>query len=192
MLHLSLIHRIISTKMISLDSLPVDVQYNVFSWLLCPLVGFDIERAPQTQEALMKADLNRLRCPPFADGRKSGNHPYLCLAAVNRGLRISVESYCQHLVNVRLAIKAKRILTPTFMNWSADVAKFAAKHKKAGPGDLRTFRLQYVKWSSECCLFCGKKTVRRAIFNLQMWCCQSCDDKEFGKKIVSKPMQTPS
>lgn len=171
--------------MISLDSLPADIQYNIMSWLICPLVGHPIQRAPQSTEELSKADLWKLQPPASAASKLTANHPYLCLAASSRALRTSVEDYCHHLVRKRLAIKAKRIVTPTYVDWSADVAKKAVKGKTASGTDLRTYRLQYLKWSHECCLFCGKTSKRRAIFNLQMWCCKNCDDKEFGKKIVS-------
>ena len=175
-------------KMISLDSLPVDIQYNILTWLICPLVGHQIARNPQNNKELAEAQFNHLTIPKYAGSNKfTGNHPYLCLAATNRTLRASIEDYCHHLVNKRLAtcIKAKKIVVPKFTDWSADVAKATAKGKEIPAANLRTYRLQYLRWTYENCLFCGKKSSRRAIFNLQMWCCKSCDEKEWGTKVVS-------
>jgi hypothetical protein len=172
--------------MITLDTLPADIQYNILSWLICPLVGHDIERQPQTPEELTKADLLKLEAPRYAPKNKfTGNHPYLCLAACSRSLRMGIEDYCHHLVMKRLQVAAKRIVKPKYIDWSADVARAKAKGKDAATGDIRTYRFQYLKWAQECCLFCGKKSTRRAIFNLQMWCCKSCDEKEWGSMIVS-------
>ena len=181
---------IYKVKMTSLDSLPVDVQYNILSWLICPLVGHPIARSPQSQEELYSAELYKLVAPRYASSNKfTGNHPYLCLAASSRTLRATLEDYCHHLVMKRLAtcIKAKRIITPKYKDWSADVAKAATNGNEVPVGNTRTYRLQYLKWAYENCLFCGKKSSRRAIFNLHMWCCKHCDKAQWGEKVVCSP-----
>ncbi|KIW05261.1 uncharacterized protein PV09_03793 [Verruconis gallopava] len=167
--------------MTSLHDLPQDILFHILSQLICPLVSHDIARAPQSISELQDTEAYRLRSLTL--GTFVSNHPYLCLAAQCRSLRFTVEDFCQHLLLKRMTLKSARILKPTWLDWSKGVAEAAAKGEYPTAKNLRSYRMQYLKWSVETCLFCGKSSKRRAIFNMHMWCCKKCDDVEFGKKI---------
>jgi hypothetical protein len=56
---------------------------------------------------------------------------------------------------------------------------------------LPTLRLMWVRWSYCHCLFCGRTTQRRAIFNSLIFICHHCDLKEW-QKLVCVPLPLTS
>lgn len=162
--------------MASLDSLPSDVHFSIFSNLTLPFVTCDFQATPHSHIELKQTEkVNHLK---WSD-KPLSNHPFLALAAQSKSLRASVESYCHHLLRKRSKVLIRQPKHDA--DWSTAIALAASKHKNL---DFRSYRQQYLKAIFHKCQFCEKATPRRAVFNTHMYCCRVCDNKEFGPKIV--------
>ena len=66
-------------------------------------------------------------------------------------------------------------------NWE-ELAIKNCKRKKTKPR-RQTYRNLWVRKSYERCFWCGKKSRRRAVFDLLVYCCHECDEKIYGKRL---------
>ena len=156
----------------SLESLPTELLYQIIGYLVSPLCG--------------RASSTGLDWPgPLArykDECKPVLHPLNQLASTSRRLNIAVEEACRHLVLQHRHIGNFQISQNEFsasVQCDGELRSKAAKRKEI-------YRRIWLKWSPRHCAFCGRATVRRAIFNNNLFCCKKCDETNFPDKIVSK------
>jgi len=160
----------------TLLTLPLEVQFEVFSYLIPPMSCYNISPMPQTLEARF-----------FFDTHPSGlayrsQHPFLNLAGSCRSLRTSVESYCRHILQVYKDLDDVRVPQIPEDDW---VQMVKHQRKRDIRKRVQTYRLCYLKWAWLHCLFCGRVTTRRAVFNQLIWCCKCCDKARYGTAVVS-------
>jgi hypothetical protein len=165
--------------MASLDSLPLEVQFEIFSYLVQPLsshAGFS--PAPVTCDEQRR--MERLR----HDRVQLMQHPYNQLAATCQQLRSAVEAICLHLMKGHYG--RSKIPKPPKDDWNTAVA--SAKAKGVPPKVPISHRIRYLKGVFQKCIFCGKLCKRRAAFNRFMWCDQACDIEHFGRLVVNSTL----
>jgi ribosomal protein L37AE/L43A len=147
------------SNMASLESLPVEIQHDIFSYLIRPLSSYPHNGMARTfflHTSLLCQTKNK-------DIVK--NHPYLNLAASSRQLRDTIEAYCRSLLVQHHGTIYKKVMGDRKLS--------------------KAYRTIWLNKTYKHCLFCGKTTVRRAVFNMLMWCCLKCDNTHYGKRIVS-------
>lgn len=66
-------------------------------------------------------------------------------------------------------------------NWE-ELAVKNCKRRKTKARRL-TYRNLWIRKSHERCFWCGKKSRRRAVFDLLVYCCHGCDEKIYGKRL---------
>jgi hypothetical protein len=66
-------------------------------------------------------------------------------------------------------------------NWE-ELAVKNCKRKQT-KAHRQTYRNLWVRKSHEHCVWCGKKSKRRAVFDLLVYCCHKCDEKVYGKRL---------
>jgi hypothetical protein len=158
--------------MATLDTLPLEVQFEIFSYLLQPLSSHaGISPVPVTYEEQLQLDYLR------HDRVQLMQHPYNHLAATCQNLRTSVEALCLHLLTTGSEHGRSEV-----HGWKTAIALAAAKG--VVPKKPPCVRIRYLMSTFRKCIFCGKKSQRRAAFNRFMWCDAKCDVKQYGRLIV--------
>lgn len=162
--------------MASLDALPLEIQFEIFSYLVQPLSSYAyISPIPVTYEEQRRVE--KLRHDRF----QLMQHPYNQLAATCQQLRSSVEAACLHFLkghhNHFKVPKAPK------NDWNTAIAQGTVK-RVVSKLPL-AYRNRYLRSVFNKCIFCGKHCKRKAAFNRLMWCDQKCDIKHFGRLIVS-------
>jgi hypothetical protein len=158
--------------MTTLDTLPLEIQFEIFSYLLQPLSSHaGISPVPVTYEEQQR--IEHLR----HDRVQLMRHPYNHLAATCQQLRSSVEAYLKGHHRRSKVPKAPKD------DWNTAVA--IATAKGIAPKLPLAYRNRYLKSTFKKCIFCGKQCKRRAAFNRFMWCDLKCDTEQFGRLIVS-------
>jgi len=66
-------------------------------------------------------------------------------------------------------------------NWEELAAKNCKRKKTKARRE--TYRNLWVRKSHERCVWCGRKSKRRAVFDLLVYCCNECDEKIYGKRL---------
>jgi hypothetical protein len=69
------------------------------------------------------------------------------------------------------------------MKYSGETDR-SSKSEMTSTKDFLHGRFGVLSWSDKHCVFCGKKSVRRAILANGLRCCDSCDRKEWPGKIT--------
>lgn len=171
----------------SLDALPIDLMYEIYSHLVHPLSSHEGKSAPVSREEQLRIEGLR------SDRVQLMQHPYCQLAATCHELRSSVEAFCLHLIKGQKfptgrrypATKNGRTKIPqtTKDDWSTAVAK--GKATGALPKPKEACRNLYLRSVFQRCIFCGAGSKRRAAFNRFMWCDQKCDIEHYSRLIVS-------
>jgi hypothetical protein len=168
--------------MASFDTLPLEVQFEIYSYLIQPLSDQIVPAVPATIKELTLTE----SIP--ADRRDLQQHPYNNIAATCQLLRSSVEAFCLHLLKGHQG--GQKVPTIPKSDWSRLVARRA---EKGGISKLPpAYRQRWLNQTFQKCIFCGKRTKRRAVFNRLMWCDSRCDLEHFGRLIVSGHLSTPS
>jgi len=168
--------------MASLDNLPVEIQFEVFSYLVQPLSYHrNVATAPTTHEEFIVTE--KLR----NDRHILRLHPYNNLAAACQQLRISIEAFCLHLLkSTQQGDGAVLLRMPKSIpksNWNTLVADRA---KRGGTKRIEVaHRQRWLRSVFNHCIFCRKLTQRKAVFNRLMWCDAKCDIEQYGRLIVS-------
>jgi hypothetical protein len=170
-----------STTNISLPDLPLDVQYIIYSYLIAPLASYTVNPMPRTFWLRNFYDHHP------ADRTVLSLHPFLNLAATCKSLRFCVESYCHHLLRQYRQLQNVKLPDIPDDDWVEMVAKQKARDRKKR---VHTYRLTYLKWAFAHCIFCGKVSKKRAIFNQLIWCCNPCDIDQYGRRIVGPYRQS--
>lgn len=108
--------------------------------------------------------------PSHAPDRSILDHdphsPLIDLASSSHTLQEAVETYCR----------------TTLLQWSS-VTKFDGKMPKT-KRPKTTHRGILLKWKKSHCVWCGKKSVRKAVLATGFGCCAECDKKHWPDKIV--------
>ena len=102
--------------------------------------------------------------------------PLLDVAASSRTLCRAVESYSR----------------TTLLQWST-VTKFRGQMPKSKTANV-SHRGFLLRWKRSHCVWCGKKSQRKAILCNGFGCCSACDKKQWPEKIVHTalhPVVTP-
>lgn len=156
-----------------LEGLPTELQHHVLSYLTRPLSCYTVDGMPRTVEEY--EHMLELSTDKTAILR----HPFLQLAATSRYMRATVEAYCQHLLHQHKdTIKAPAVdVNRDWSNWVATVPRNKRKTRGA--------RMLWIKGVWKHCWFCGRSSVKRAIFDLLLYCCKTCDIRHYGKRVVS-------
>jgi hypothetical protein len=142
----------------TLETLPMEVQHMIFSYLIRPLSFYPGDGMPRT----FSLHSSLLRKTRTKDALKK--HPYLNLAASSRQMRDTVEAFCRSLL----------------VQHNGTIYKGVLQSKKL----KKPYRAIWLQKCYKHCFFCGKSSSRRAVFNLLMWCCLKCDNVHYGKRIV--------
>jgi hypothetical protein len=145
----------------TLETLPMELQHMIFSYLIRPLSSYPGDGMPRTRYE----HSSLLRSTRDKDALKM--HPYLNLAASSRQLRDTVEAFCHSLL----------------VQHHSSTDKSVSQRKKV----KKPYRAIWLQKCYKHCLFCGKSSTRRAVFNMLMWCCLKCDNLHYGKRIVCYP-----
>jgi hypothetical protein len=133
----------------------------IFSYLIRPLSCYPGDGMPRTfsiHSSLLRKASNK---------EALRRHPYLNLAASSRQMRDTVEAFCQSLLVQHHGATYESVLQ--------------SKKPK------RSYRAMWLQKCYKHCIFCGKISLRRAVFNMLMWCCLKCDNLHYGKRIVCWP-----
>jgi len=163
----------------SLDSLPNDVQYMVFSYLSKILAGYALDGVPRTGDMLYKLMLLE---PTTRQLMRT--HPYQNLAATSKQLRLAVEGYCHHLLDRHKDIIGKRRIPELEReNWERLASKNAFGKRKDTKVRRETYRNVWIRATNEHCVWCGKRSQRKAVFDLLVYCCYQCDERVYGRKL---------
>ena len=164
----------------SLDSLPNDIQYMIFSYLAKILAGYALDGVPRTPNLLHQLELVQ---PKTSELMKT--HPFQNLAATSRQLRQAVEGYCRHLLDRHKdVIGGKPVPELGGMNWEALASKNASGKKKKTKASRQTYRNIWIRAMNERCVWCGKKSQRKAVFDMLIYCCYPCDLRVYGRKVA--------
>ena len=157
--------------MASLEGLPNELLFHILGYLIGPFCGRVDSTGLDWPEPVPR---NRIEDKPTT-------HPLYQLAAVSRHFNTAVEDFCRHLL-----LQLKDVGTFKVSNEAADSTKSRGRHPKPLPSRRNeAYRRVWMRWSLHHCAFCGKKSIRRAVFNNHLRCCQLCDRKCFPEKIVS-------
>lgn len=165
--------------MASLDQLPLEVQFEIFSYLVQPLSSHVGISRPVTCEE--QRTIETLR----HDRVQLMEHPYNQIAATSQSLRYSVEAACLHFLKGHHGCAKIPKLPQNDWNTAIATAVALGNDKGAFPKPLDAYRNRYLRSVYQKCIFCGKGTKRRAAFNRLMWCDQKCDIEQYGRLIVS-------
>jgi len=163
----------------SLDTLPTDVQYLVLSYLSKILAGYALDGVPRTDDMLEQ--LEQLT-PSTSQLMKT--HPYQNLAATSKQLRVAVEGYCHHLLDRHKDIIGERKIPELERdNWENLASKNAFGKRKNTKVRRETYRNTWIRATNGHCIWCGKRSKRKAVFDMLVFCCHQCDERTYGQKI---------
>lgn len=168
-----------------MDSLPLELKFEIYSYLAHPLsshkgIPFPTTLAEQREIENLPSDRAQLM-----------QHPYCQLAATCESIRDSIEAYCIHLIKGQTHSKTghgrTKMPKPQKDSWRCTIAKAKAgpKYLSALPKPKEAYRNVYLRSIFQKCIFCGTGTKRRAAFNRFMWCDKQCDIEHYGRLIVS-------
>ncbi|QDS68917.1 hypothetical protein FKW77_008241 [Venturia effusa] len=171
-----------------LASLPIELMFEICSYLVHPLSSHTVNPVPVTNDDQVK--IQRLRSDRF----QLMQHPYCQMAATCQELRRKVEAHCLHLIKEQACPGSRTTRTkvpkPIKDDWNAAVS--GANAPGARPKDIQSLpkpkeacRNLYLRSVFQKCMFCGEPTKRRAAFNRFMWCDQKCDVEHYGR-LISK------
>jgi len=164
----------------SLDSLPADVQYLVLSYLSKILSGYALDGVPRTGNMLEQL----VQLAP-STGQLMKTHPYQNLAATCKQLRVAVEGYCRHLLDRHKDIIGERRIPELERdNWESLASKNAFGKRKNTKVRRETYRNAWIRATNEHCVWCGKRSKRKAVFDMLVFCCHQCDERAYGKKTT--------
>ncbi|KAF2434116.1 hypothetical protein EJ08DRAFT_657792 [Tothia fuscella] len=169
--------------MASLGSLPTELQHNIFSYLIRPLSHLPVDGMPRTP-ALHEYILIRSNTNSRGGKSNLSNHPFYNLAATSRTLRGTVEAFCHSLLVQYEGVMGSKADKKDYVDWSQQVEK---RGRSTGN---KCERKVWVKFFNQRCIFCGKNSSRKAVFNLLMWCCKRCDVKHYGTRISKTAAQS--
>ncbi|KAL1303736.1 hypothetical protein AAFC00_007081 [Neodothiora populina] len=93
--------------------------------------------------------------------------PLIDLAGTSRALRDAVETYCRR----------------TLLSW-ASITKYDGVLPKPSKKVTKSHRGVLLRWRKTHCVFCGKKSVRKAVLRTGFGCCAKCDKLEWPDKIT--------
>jgi hypothetical protein len=172
---------------IGLEELPAEVLENILSYLISPLACYARNPTPKSLQELKM--LQR-----YSDYRSVlKKHPFYQLAATCHTLRSVVECFSHYLLHQYEDILCFDIPELGFgiEEWRERIKlRKRIDSKEVGQLEedesmkiLPPFRLMWVRWSYCHCLFCGRQTNRRAIFNHFIWVCHACDVKQWPKLV---------
>ena len=109
--------------------------------------------------------------PTHDAGRSTLEHeatsPLLPLAHTNTALNSAVESYCRSKL----------------LQWSS-LTKFQGQMPKSKKAKT-THRGLLLRWKRTHCVWCGRRSQRKAVLATGFACCADCDRKYWPDKIVS-------
>lgn len=183
----------LSDMAISIDSMPPEVQFIIFSYLVKPFAGYVLDGTPRSFTIL--GELEKLTPSKASDLLKT--HPFQNLAAMNKQLRSAIEGYCHQLLKEhKVVLGNKKLPELDGQDWNKLANENAHYEENVKKGkikkvDWQTYRNLWIRATHETCIWCGKKSTRRAIFDMLVYCCASCDERVYGKKVSkSKAMQT--
>ena len=177
----------------SLDSMPFNIQHVIFSYLAKPLAGYALDGTPCTFNILGQLKMITPKASELLQ-----THPFQNLAATCKKLRSATETSCRHLLNTHKVILGdKKVPELDGGNWEQLVARDALKRQakakrqtKAKPQTkekrqtrAKTYRNLWIRCTHERCIFCGRKSKRRAMFDMLVYCCQRCDESMYGAKV---------
>lgn len=180
----------------SLTDLPAEVIENILSYLVAPLSCYTVDSRPGNEKELKRLNgLSDLRVV-------LRRHPFHLLAATCHTLRIAVETFARHLLH-----QDKKLLCFEIVEQEIDMEEWQEGIRERNrlrrerlrlQGGQRSeemqilppYRLLWVRWSYCRCLFCGRQTSRRAIFNHFIWACQRCDKREWPKIVCPQSRVT--
>ncbi|KAI9709559.1 MAG: hypothetical protein M1820_003319 [Bogoriella megaspora] len=154
-----------------LERLPSEILYNVLSFLVGPFSG-EVGSTGLEWYPPGTSDVKQV---------KSRRFPLCELAAVSHRFHDLVESFCKTLLYLQDNIGNFKELKD-----QADLTNIPGKPLRS----KSPRRMVWYKWTLHHCIFCGKKSVRRAIFNNNVRCCQVCDRKVWPDKITMTSAMT--
>jgi len=167
---------IISDPQDIMSQLPIELLHNILSFLVAPYSG--LPRITGLNHLALDREMLRME----SSGKKDAvdHHPFLNLAATSSHLRDVVENFCWHLLKRHQDVGT----------WSKKIGDNEpmvrdGKKEKRLKGKKTTYRMIWLKWAKRRCVFCGKVSQRRAIFNNLIYCCSKCDRIVWPGKIVS-------
>lgn len=107
--------------------------------------------------------------------------PLNCLAASSRTLLNAVESFSRTLLlRWQPMTKFRTLIPPTAHlppKLQTAVLKIAERIKLSHRGDL-------LRWRNSHCVWCGKKSLRKAVLCTGLGCCAKCDKLHWADKIT--------
>ncbi|KAF8246695.1 hypothetical protein K440DRAFT_328692 [Wilcoxina mikolae CBS 423.85] len=122
--------------MISLESLPPDIHFQILSHHFEVSVG----------------------------NRRLASHPYLCLSAVSRSFRYTVESYCYHILQ---------------SNWNhLQSSKSTIPRPPFITPTIPTYRQVWLTDAYRRCRFCNASTKSVSSADSSVRCCRRCDRRK--------------
>ena len=120
------------------------------------------------------------------------SHPFFMLASASKAMRANVEAYCKHLtttiVNEIGPAGERKMLGKKYGDEEHAIKalqRIAKQEKRAKKliDEAKTWRMNWINLAWRRCLFCGKATMRRALFHYATWCCRKCDDQHWPKLV---------
>lgn len=127
----------------------------------------------------------------------ASNHPYLQLSLTSRKLRDQVEAYCHHafqrtlisiMPNAEARLKSIKVPEQSLTKKVKRAQAMERKAKMLGGGG-KVWRVKWLNLAWKRCSFCGRRTMRRAVFDYITWCCRKCDDKHWPKMVITLLIQ---
>lgn len=158
------------------EALPLEIHHQILSYLCGPYAGVQSSTGLRPTYAPSP--------PPFTKYLQL--HPYLTLASTCANLNVAVESFTQFLLFQHRSVTG--IDVPSLElpeRWVK--GKDGQNRQTEGFGVKRgkCYRMVWLKWARRNCAWCGKKSVRFAMFNQLILCCGKCERESWDQKIVS-------
>ena len=150
----------------------------IFSYLIKPFAGYALDGSPRSFTLL--GELEQLT--PLRKSDLLRTHPFQNLAAVCKKLRSDIEGYCHSLLTEH-KIRNIKTLELDGEDWHKLATENAHSEKKNKKANRQTYRNLWIRTIHESCIWCGKNSTRRAMFDMLVYCCKSCDKRVYGKKV---------
>lgn len=154
-------------------ALPLELLHEICSYLVGPLsglsgsIGLHADEVPEYPPSIAAGDVL---------------HPFYALAASCQELEHAVESFCRRVLRQHSSITKIKLLDADQQSDDGAVKQKKGKSKKKDRKIVH--RVLWVKWANKHCAFCGKRSIRRAIFNTLLRCCKKCDDEQWPEKTT--------